>query len=605
MKRIFLSLCLVGLAASAFAENKVIDMRTYGLKPDTRENLSPKLQKALQQIKAQVKEDDEVTLLFAPGRYNFHPKGAAVREYYISNHDQDNPKTVGFPLEGWKNLTLDGQGADFMFHGRMLPLSLIDSENCTLKNFSIDFEIPHITQIKVLKNDTTGITFEAAPWTKTKVSKNGYFQSYGEGWSNMPQTGIAFEEKTKHVVYKTSDLWAPTGNLKEVSKGVYHAPQWKDSRLIPGTAVAMRTYYRPTPGIFLAENKDTKLLNVKVHYAEGMGLLAQLCENITLDGFGVCLRGDNDPRYFTTQADATHFSACRGKIDSRNGLYEGMIDDAINVHGTYLKIMKRIDDRTVLAKYMHEQSFGFKWGDKGDEVQFVRSATMELVGEKNKVADIQSSDKPTVQGAKEFRITFEKPIDPAITEKEGFGVENLTWCPEVYFADNIIRNNRARGTLFSTPMEVVVERNLFDHTSGTAILLCGDCNGWFETGACRTVIIRNNRFINSLTNLFQFTEAVISIYPEIPNLAAQQKYFHGGANGKGIIIEDNYFETFDNPILYAKSIDGIAFRKNTVRKNTSYPAFHHQKANIRLLRTKNVLIEQNDFEGGDISVLQE
>ena len=53
-----------------------------------------------------------------------------------------------------------------------------------------------------------------------------------------------------------------------------------------------------------------------------------------------------------------------------------------------------------------------------------------------------------------------------INEKSGFGIENLSWCPEVYFADNVIRNNRARGTLFSTPLKTVVERNLFDHTSG-------------------------------------------------------------------------------------------------------------------------------------------
>ena len=162
--------------------------------------------------------------------------------------------------------------------------------------------------------------------------------------------------------------------VKEVSPRVYHAPQWKDARLKPGTVVALRTYYRPAPGIFLSNDKDTRLQNVKVHYAEGMGLLAQLCENITLDEFSVCLRGDKDPRYFTTQADATHFSSCRGKIDSRNGLYEGMMDDAINVHGTYLKIKQRLDDHTVIARYMHPQAYGFEWGVNGDEVQFVRSA---------------------------------------------------------------------------------------------------------------------------------------------------------------------------------------------------------------------------------------
>ena len=95
----------------------------------------------------------------------------------------------------------------------------------------------------------------------------------------------------------------------------------------------------------------------------------------------------------------------------------------------------------------------------------------------------------------------------------------------VFCLGNTIRNNRARGTLFSTPRRTIVENNLFDHTSGTAILLCGDCNGWYETGACRDVIIRNNRFVNSLTNMFQFTEAVISIYPEIPEPVATGEIF--------------------------------------------------------------------------------
>lgn len=99
-----------------------------------------------------------------------------------------------------------------------------------------------------------------------------------------------------------------------------------------------------------------------------MGLLAQLCENITLDEFSVCLRGDKDPRYFTTQADATHFSSCRGKIDSRNGLYEGMMDDAINVHGTYLKIKQHLDDHTVIARLRIRKHTDSEWGVNGDEV---------------------------------------------------------------------------------------------------------------------------------------------------------------------------------------------------------------------------------------------
>lgn len=538
---LFITLLLLVVAFSSCAKKVNYNLSDYGLVPDNGTNSSPLIAKALQQIKSERTDTSLITITLPKGRYDFYPENATSREYFISNHDQDNPKQVGLPFEDMQHVIFDAQGSELIFHGRMLPVSLFRSDNCTLKNFSVDFENPHISQVKVLENDTvTGsITYEIAPWVDYEV-RDSLLVVKGEGWEHTPSWGIAFEEKTKRLVYTTSDIGLGTKDVEEVSPRVIRCNRWQNSKLIPGTVVVMRSYGRPTPGIFLSYGTNTTLQNIQIHYAEGMGLLAQMSENISLDGFSVCLRGDADPRYFTTQADATHFSGCKGKISSVNGLYEGMMDDAINVHGTYLKVQQRVDDRTLVGEYMHGQAYGFAWGYPNDTVQFIDSKTMELIGTQNRIASIEPVDKPVDKGVKQFRITFEQPVDPAIGEAGIFGIENLTWTPEVYFANNTIRNNRARGSLFSTPQPVLVEKNLFDHTSGTAILLCGDCNGWFETGACHDVVIRENRFINSLTNMFQFTNAIISIYPEIPNLQDQKKYFHSN-----IVIENNTFETFD------------------------------------------------------------
>lgn len=595
MKPSFLVLSGLLLLASigmAEAKTRVYKMADFGIKPDSRQNTSALIRDALTAIHKETHAKDKIVLRFETGRYDFHPEGSFEKEYYISNHDQDNPKRVGFAIENFHNMTIEGNNSQFVFHGRMLPISILHSSDCTLKDFSIDFETPHITQVQIVDNDPkNGMTFRVAPWVNYRISVDSVFEVYGEGWVGRPSGGIAFEEKNRHIVYNTSDLYCPTKGVSEVSPRVLNAPRWKDKRLVPGTVIAMRTWGRPTPGIFLSENKNTKLLNVTVHYSEGMGLLAQLCDNVTLDRFGVRLKGDNDPRYFTSQADATHFSGCKGKIISKNGFYEGMMDDAINIHGTYLKVIKRVDDYTLIGRYMHGQSWGFKWGEVGDEVQFVRSKTMEVTGSANHIKSIRPYDTPTNQGVREFYLTFEKPIESAITEKEGFGIENLTWTPEVVFSGNTIRNNRARGALFSTPKKTIVENNFFDHTSGTAILLCGDCNGWYETGACREVIIRKNKFVNALTNMFQFTNAIISIYPEIPDLKNQVKYFHGGKPG-AIKIVDNEFDTFDVPILYAKSVDGLVFKNNVIRTNTEYKPFHWNKKRFLFERVINEDIEE-------------
>lgn len=592
MKKIKLTVAMMAMAAIATAANiKTYNVKDYGLRPNSGRNASPVLKKITDRIKKDCQEGDSVVIRFEKGKYFFLEKGAAVREYYISNHDQDNPKKVGIALENCSHCSIDGNGAELIFDGRMLPLAIINSKNNTIENLSIDFRTPHITQVKIVENsEENGITFEPAPWVNYRINDKGYFEAYGTGWSLQPFTGIAFEEKNKHIVYNTSDLGFSTKGAKEVGKRKINAPEWKDGRLVPGTVVAMRSWQRPAPGIFLSENVNTILKNVKVHYAEGMGLLAQLCENISMDRFSVCLKGDSDPRFFTTQADATHFSGCKGHISSVGGLYEGMMDDAINVHGTYLKVVRRISDCKFVGRYMHPQTYGFKWGECGDSLQFVRSKTMELEGTKNCIKEIVPFDRSEVKGAKEFLITTSLPVPDADLE-EGMGVENLTWTPSVYFAENTIRNNRARGTLFSTPQPVVVENNFFDHTSGSAVLLCGDCNGWYETGACRNVIIRKNHFKNALTNLFQFTNAVISIYPEIPDLKSQHQYFHGG-KAKSIVIEDNLFETFDAPVVYAKSVDGLLIRNNRIIRNSDYRPFHWNQSRYLLEHTGRVEISE-------------
>lgn len=532
------------------------------------------------------------TISFPKGTYHFYQERALEKELYISNHDQDNPKRVAFLLENLENSTIDGNGSIFIFHGTQIPFVIKNCKNITLKNFSIDFELPHLRQLTIVEVDKKNDTSIAEIYPKGNYTiENDKLLLVGADYKLSPQWVMAFDD-TKRLSYKRADVDFNTKKVIEIRPNVLKIEGWSQNKWTKvGERFALRTYNRPTPGIVIDYCKDTYIDNVKVHYAWGMGLLAQMSENITLNKFQVALK-DTDSRFFTTQADATHFSACKGIIKSENGLYEGMADDAINVHGTYLKVIERVDNHTLKAKYMHPQAWGFLWGEVGDSVQFVKSKTMELVGTKTyTIKSISAVDKPTDFGAKIYQIAFETPIPEEINETESYGIENLTWTPEVLFKNNIIRNNRARGALFSTPKKVVCEDNLFDHTHGTAILLCGDCNGWYETGACKKVLIRNNTFINALTANYQFTNAVISIYPEIPDLASQSNYFHSG-----ITIEGNTFHTFDAPILYAKSVDGLIFKNNKVIKNNQYLPFHWNTSTFFFERVKNVSILDNHFD---------
>jgi len=72
--------------------------------------------------------------------------------------------------------------------------------------------------------------------------------------------------------------------------------------------------------------------------------------------------------------DGLHFSNCRGQILVDGCVFEGLMDDPMNVHGTSVKIEKVIPSGSssqnckVIGRFMHPQSIGFTWAQTGDTI---------------------------------------------------------------------------------------------------------------------------------------------------------------------------------------------------------------------------------------------
>jgi hypothetical protein len=316
--------------------------------------------------------------------------------------------------------------------------------------------------------------------------------------------------------------------------------------------------------------------NVVFHASHGMALVAQRSTNFRFSGGGVYPRAETG-RKFSAGADATHFSNCRGEIVVENAHFEGMMDDAINVHATCLRIEEKVDSHTLRCRYIHGQAYGFETFLPGETLRYIRAKWLQPVSPQ-KVKEVVWLDSKT------FLLKMEASIPPFI--QVGDAVENADWFPSVMFRKNVVRNNRARGSLFTTPLPVVIEGNLFETIAGSAILLAGDANGWYESGACHDVVIRHNTFRNNLTSRFQFTEGILSFYPEIPDVAGQPERYH-----RNIRIEQNRFETFDVPLLFAISTDGILFRENTIEYNQAYSGWNRPA--FILNGCEQVVIENN------------
>jgi len=559
-------------------EAKVYDMSRFGIAPGGA-NLSAKMQEALSVVSGEAEEGEDIVLRFREGQYDFTAEGAARRMYFISNHAEyrggmvplERELSVAIPVEGFSNLTIEGNGAVFMFHGCLIPISLVNSKNCRFENFSIDYDKDFYPQIKILECGKEGTTFEVFEEDDFYIDADSTLVYPGLGAEDIrPFYGTVFEPESKRIAYNTGDIDFPNRGLVAGGGRTVYAPRWNDGRLKTGSVMLLRTWDRPCPAIFMEESVNTVIGNVNVFYSQGMGLLAQMCENVTLEGFNVRLSPNRPHRYVSSIVDATHFSQCKGRIISVNGRYENMGDDAINVHGIYLDLAGRLDDYTVIGRFMYEQTYGIRWGDTGDTVQFVEKKTSDIIGS-NVIKSIVPYDTDGgIGGARLLKITFAKAMEPEIEGGSVQSIENLTRTPEVRFEGNRIADNRARGSLFTTPRSVIIEDNTYDHVAGSAILISGDCSIWCESGACRDVLIRNNRFINVLTSPYMECRAVITISPLIGDIASQTQYYHGGTPGAFRIV-GNEFDTFDAPLLYVKSLDGLVFRDNVIRRNAEFP----------------------------------
>lgn len=535
-----------------------LDAAAYGMKADGSD-AGAALRRAISDARALVAAGARTVRISIPqGTYHFYPAGAQPMSLYISNHDQQDFLPVGIPLVDVQHIVLDGQGSTFMFHGLMQPMLIMDSSHITCRNISFDYATPFYAEGKIVAIEDGKTTLEI-PERFSWCVEDGKFYTRGDGWQVRAATALGFHADGRMVA--TGRAGDAYWGSKATQVGRNRVQFEQDARQLGfdiGQILVLRIWNRPYPALVLHQAEKTLLENVRFHSSQGMALLAQMSRDVTIRGGG-CVRGE--ARVHTAGADATHFSNCGGHISVQEALYEGMMDDAINVHSTCLSIEKVLSPRQVELRFMHPQAVGFDVFPEGSALQFIRGKTLENHPTLGKAVAVERVDERTV------RLTLERPLPEGIGV--GDAVENADFYPSVDFSRNIVRANRARGTLFTTPEPVLVEGNRFIGSSGSAILLAGDAQGWYESGRCRSVIIRNNLFEHNLICRYQFTEGIISIYPEVKEPAKQQVRYH-----ENILIENNTFITHRVPLVYAISADNIIFRNNRVTVDDKYTPMH-------------------------------
>ncbi len=531
----------------------------------------------------------DVKLVFEKGVYKFLPDYALSRYSFITNHG-NGYKYVAFRFENFESVKVEGNGSEFIFHGRIAPFQFDNCKNIEVKNLIVDWDIPFVFEAEVLKVNKEGSWYDIKPLNEghswSFVNNKIIFPNIdGFNFQELGHTHC-FDPNTKSTFYGSWNLHPNPEKVEDLGNGVYRFHEKLKKYPPVGAIMASKggkSENRYAPAFQVVNSKNITYDKVVVHHALGMAFLFERSENIKILNSGVYTR-DGSSRFISSTADATHFANCKGDILIENCRIEGMLDDGTNVHGTYVSVDEIIDEYTVRIALQHFEQLGFQFADVGDDIWFIQKPSPQR-GVVNEVVKAKFINEKYTELTFKYKLPKTLSIDDIL--------ENKTWNPVFTMRGCRVTKHRARNAMIKTPLKIVIEDNYFS-SDMSSIGLRGETFKWYESGAVEDVVIRNNHFVDVAHG--GADHAVLWISPVLGDGFSQDEIYD-----RNILFENNTIEGFNNRIVWADRLEGLVFRGNTILQTKTREALYPDAPLFEFRNSKDTKIINNTYKG-DVKV---
>lgn len=485
--------------------------------------------------------ESPIIIQFTQGKYDFYPEGFFKSKFHISNANDasDSLKEIALYFLDCENVTIKGSGAEIVFRGKVIETSFNNCKNISIEEISFDYKRPTVSEMRVINVDDRYADIQIHNDSKYEIV-DSTLTWVGEGWKHKVQNyWQAFDHENQKVSRKRLPI--KTMRFSELDKNQVRVYFNENPGFIKGFTYQNRNTFRDYAGIFIQRSKNISLKNMNIYFMHGMGIVSQNCENITIESLNVKPR-EKSGRTSAAWADILHFSGCKGKIKINSSYLSASNDDAINVHGTHLRIVDEISNRKIKVRFMHHQTYGFDAFYVGDSIEFIRAKTL-LPYSQNTIINVEKLNE------KEIELTLNQDIPNNIQSHDV--IENISWTADVTILNNKIVHIPTRGILITTRGKVIIENNEFLKTHMSGILIADDANSWFESGYVKDVTISNNKFIDC-------GSPIIRVHPENSEIVASDPVH------KNIQIINNKFILDKQIVFSAKSTGNIKFLNNII-----------------------------------------
>ncbi len=419
--------------------------------------------------------------------------------YYCSNtakkhENPDGMRHSAIYMKDLQNITIDGNGAKIVIHGKMTPLLFDGCKNISVKNLTIDYACPTMAEFTVLSNDRGVCVIKINTDCLFRIEGNNLIWQGETDLNGKPYWEDSYIGNRRHIkIFDTQaeicrDLRRDDFEFELIEQidanTLLVELKNKDVPLLAGCIVQTRNIVRDQTGSLFERCKNLCFENLRIKFMHGLGMVSQFCENVTYKN---CDFTPAEGRTIASTADFFQFSGCKGNLTLENCKAWGAQDDYINVHGTHLQIIEKQDrENCITVRFMHNESWGFQAFEVGDEIEFIKWNTLIPFGNAKVLEYRRLSDT-------DIMLLLDRQLPDLELGKDV--VENATWTPNLYVIGCDFGPTAGRGILCTTRGKVIIENNRFRNLWGPALLIEDDCNFWFESGYTKEIVFRNNRII--------------------------------------------------------------------------------------------------------------
>ena len=481
-----------------------------------------------------------------------------------------------------KNIELDGNNSEVVISKADNSfISIINSENITVKNFSIDYaELPYTQGSVVNTNPQEGI-FSLKIDNDFPSLSDACFNKDASIWGMLkdPETPGKLKDGVANFFFISG--WKST---KDKTFQLTLSQKNKISSFSKGDRFALLARRGDLPLCKVSNANDITIKNL-IGYASPAGCIAgEFNTNISIIGCKMLLK---EKRLNSSNADGVHLNLCRN-VRIEDCVFEGISDDGINLYGRATLVKKALSDKRFLI-------FKNRFFRKGDTVCLYNPREGINAGIA-KVVEI----KP-VGGQVWFELTIGKSITEVKgnesikqdSDSTGDHIYNLSAMSGPFIIKNCKFLNSRRHGIVLQSHDGIVEGNRMENLSDNGII-CYNLPHYPEGLCAWDVLIKNNRIVNCGYDLdylhgYKSCGAISMATFTLDHHLAKWR-----ANRK-IVIENNHIDKWRKHAISLRCAEDIIVRNNKIGK----PAETNEPTTVfDLFNVVNINLNGNRINSG-------